>query len=143
MKRTIIKTLTLESLRGSDAVVAQVWRFLLENPQSTIADICEGLGLFGNSQSEKVRRLVSQGWACRSGSGTQGKPYRYTALVNENPTPRPLNERLSEIRKELTRIARKAHEARYTALAGKMGAALAEIEKEITEVRERLYVRGR
>src|SRR5262249_60548479 len=46
--------------------------------------------------------------------------------------------KMDRIRMRLTKLSKLAHEARYTALASRMGGALAEIEEDLRQVRDEL-----
>jgi hypothetical protein len=135
-----MKTITLEKLEASEEIIGKLWRALRESSDGlTEKELALIVHDYGFNQT--LRRLTRLKWAYRQGNGTRTEPYRYFAVENEEPPPQHIGQRLSGLRRDLTRISQKAHTARYTALAGKMGAALAEIEKEILEVREQLYVR--
>lgn len=90
---------------------------------------------------QSLSRLRSLGWVERVRvSNSRSNIFTASSDGREEKVKPPLHQRVENLRKRLTKVSQKAHEARYTGLAGSMGIALAEIEKDIIQIRDDLYV---
>ena len=137
-----LKTLTLEVLENHPSHIAQVWRGIRAAPAGlSLADAGKEIG--ARVQSTSVTRLVREGWVkTKGGKGNRWCPRIYIACTDVQPKERDKpGERLARARRRLTKVSKRAHDARYTAISGKMSLALAAIEKEVVEIRETLYLR--
>jgi predicted transcriptional regulator len=136
----VISKLSLDRLERSDASVAKVWRWMEANPSSTPDQILSGVGVTKSCCHRCLKRLVSTGWATRT-KYPLGRTFHYlVSREGREETSDPIGLRLGVLKKRLTGVSMAAREARYSGLAMTMGQALAQIEKDIVEIRDELYV---
>jgi len=138
-RKVTLRRITLEELESSPARVARIWRELSLYPAGTTIAALESADAGAYQQ---LGRLVRLGWVERlRGRGTKADPSVYLARTDGRESQlSDRGERLGAARRRLTRLAKKAHDARYTAISGKMAAALMDIEKEAVEIREQIYL---
>ncbi len=134
-----MRKITLEKLRKSKDLTAEIWR-LLKKESLSESGIARRFSLSRSSVFSRIAQLRRSGWiAAVSGTGCARHPWIWSARESGRVATPP-SKTMARARERLDRIAREAREARKSALVSAMSRGLAAIEKSAIQARDDLYV---